>query len=292
MSKFLDRVKGGELLVSDGATGTYLQEHGLPPGGCPEEFNWSHPNVVQGMAAEYFAAGSDLVLTNSFGGSRYRLKEYGLGDRVVELNRLAADHARTVAPVEGFVLGSIGPTGVLLEPNGPATEEEMFSAFCEQVKGLSEGGVDGFCIETMFDLAEMNLAIRAVKDRTSLPVVATMVFDKGPKGYFTMMGLRPGRVAEELAGVGADVIGSNCGLAIGHMVEIVTAMRAASVLPILTHVNAGIPEIKKTAIVYPDSPEFMAEEMVNIIEAGANIVGGCCGTSPEYIRAFARRYKS
>ena len=152
MKKFLDRVRTGEVLVSDGATGTYLQVHGLEPGGCPEEFNLSHPEIVRQMASDYFEAGSDLVLTNSFGGSAYRLKEYGLNGRVEEVNRLAAEHARSVAPNGRYVLGSIGPVGVLLEPNGPATEKEVFDAFCEQVRGLSAGGVDGFCVETMFDL--------------------------------------------------------------------------------------------------------------------------------------------
>ena len=291
MRNFLDRVQAGELLVSDGATGTYLQDHGLEPGGCPEEFNLSQPDVVRQMAADYFAAGADLVLTNSFGGSGYRLREYGFGDRVEEVNRLAAEHARAVAPEDRIVLGSIGPAGVLLEPNGPATQKEMFDAFCRQVRGLTAGGVDGFCIETMFDLGEVSLAVRAVKDTTSLPVVATMVFDKGPKGYFTMMGQRPAQVAEGLAQAGADIIGSNCGLPIGHMVEIIAAMRSASALPILTHVNAGMPKIDKTDIVYPDSAEFMAEEMERVVGAGASVVGGCCGTSPDYIRAFVRRLK-
>lgn len=291
MKRFLDRVRTGEVLVSDGATGTYLQVHGLEPGGCPEEFNLSHPEIVRQMASDYFEAGSDLVLTNSFGGSAYRLKEYGLNGRVEELNRLAAEHARSVAPNGRYVLGSIGPVGVLLEPNGPATEKEVFEAFCEQVRGLSAGGVDGFCVETMFDLGEVTLAIRAVKETTPLPIVATMVFDKGPKGYFTMMGQRPAQAAEELERVGADVIGSNCGLPIGHMTEIVRSMRSASDLPILTHVNAGIPKIERTTIVYPDSAEFMASEMENIVDAGARVVGGCCGTTPAYIRAIVRRLK-
>ena len=288
---FLDRVRTGEVLVSDGATGTYLQLHGLEPGGCPEEFNLSHPEIVRQMALDYFEAGSDLVLTNSFGGSAYRLKEYGLNGRVEEVNRLAAEHARSVARNGRYVLGSIGPVGVLLEPNGPATQKEVFEAFCAQARGLSAGGVDGFCVETMFDLGEASLAIRAVKKTTSLPVVATMVFDKGPKGYFTMMGQRPAQAAEQLERAGADIIGSNCGLAIGHMTEIVRAMRSASTLPILTHVNAGIPKIEKTIIVYPDSAEFMAGEMENIVDAGATVIGGCCGTTPAYIRAIVRRLK-
>lgn len=291
MSALLERVRAEQLLISDGATGTYLQRHGLEPGGCPEEFNLSRPEVVRQMASEYFDAGSDVVLTNSFGGTWYRLKEYGFGDCVKEFNRLAAEHARAVVPAGRFVLGSIGPSGVFLEPNGSTTEEEMYGAFCEQVRGLASGGVDGFCIETMFDMGEISLAIRAVKEMTSLPVIATMVFDKGPKGYFTMMGQRPAQVAEDLTEKGADIVGSNCGLGIGHMVEIITEMCSATDRPILTHVNAGMPMIKKTDIVYPDTPDYMAEQMKKIVDAGANIVGGCCGTTPDHIRAFVGRLK-
>lgn len=285
MSDLLNRINAGEILVSDGATGTYLQSNGLEPGGCPEEFNESHSEVVRQMAANYFAAGSDMVETNSFGGSRYMLAKYDHGDRVFDFNRLAGQHARAAAPEGHFVLGSIGPTGEFLEPNGTATEEEMYEVFAEQAKGLAAGGVDAFCIETMSDYAETALAIRAAKV-TGLPVIATMTFDKGPRGYFTMMGITPAGAAEQLSEAGADIVGSNCGIAIEQMVEIIRAMRQATDKPILTHVNAGIPKIEKGEIVYPHSPEHMAARIPDLIEAGANIVGGCCGTGPEHLQAF------
>lgn len=288
MSKFLERIASGEALVSDGATGTYLQANGLEPGGCPEEFNRSHPEVVQRMAKEYFDAGSDMVETNSFGGSLYMLKKYDYGDEVFEFNRLGAQHARSAAPDGRFVLGSIGPTGEFLEPNGTATEDEMYEIFVEQARGLAAGGVDAFCIETMSDYGEISLAIRAAKEATGLPVVATMTFDKGPRGYFTMMGITPKSAAEQLTEAGADVVGTNCGLAIDHMIEIVAAMREATDRPILTHVNAGIPKIVDNEIVYPDTPEHMACEMLKVIEAGANVIGGCCGTGPDHVRAFVK----
>lgn len=288
MSNFLQRIAEGRILLSDGATGTYLQAHGLEAGGCPELMNATHPDVLRGMSAEYFEAGSDMVETNSFGGSRYMLKKYDLGDRVEELNRLAAEHARSAAPEGRFVLGSIGPTGEFLVPNGAATEEEMYEVFAEQARGLAAGGVDAFCIETMSDYGEIALAIRAAKETTGLPVVATMTFDKGPRGYFTMMGITPEAAAEKLAEAGADVVGSNCGLPIESMIEIIGRMRAATDRPILTHVNAGIPKIERGEIVYPDTPEHMAELMPRLVEAGANIVGGCCGTGPEHVRAFAK----
>ena len=286
-SEFLDRINSGAILLSDGATGTYLQENGLEPGGCPEIFNVDRPEVVKQMALAYFDAGADIVETNSFGGSRYMLKKYGCGDRVEELNRRGAEAARSVAPSGGFVVGSIGPTGEFLKPSGTATEEELFAAFAEQARGLAAGGVDGFCIETMSDLGETILAIRAAKEVAGLPVLATLVFDKGPRGFFTMMGVTPAQAAAKLTEAGADVVGSNCGLAIEQMIEIVTAMRAATEKPIVAQVNAGIPKIEGGRIVYPDTAEHMAPQYPRLVEAGATIVGGCCGTGPAHISAIA-----
>jgi len=286
MSDFLEQIQQGRVLISDGATGTYLQQHGLEAGGCPEVLNADAPEVVRGMAAAYFEAGSQMVETNSFGGSRYMLAKYGFGERVEELNRLGAELARSVASPGCCVLGSIGPTGEFLEPNGTATEAEMYDVFAEQARGLAAGGVDAFCVETMSDLAECTLAIRAAKEVSGLPVVATMTFDKGPRGFFTMMGITPAGAAEQLAAAGADLVGSNCGIAIEHMIEIITDMRAATGTPILTHINAGIPRIESGQIVYPDTPEMMAECIPRVVAAGANIVGGCCGTSAEHVRAF------
>ena len=293
MSAFLDRIARGDVLISDGATGTYLQQNGLEPGGCPEEFNSDHPEVIRGMAEAYFSAGSDMVETNSFGGSRYMLAKYGHGERVEELNRLAGELARSVAPEGSFVLGSIGPTGeILAEKGGTADSDEMYGVFQEQARGLAAGGVDAVCIETMSDVTgELSLAIRAVKDSTDLPVVATLCFDRGPRGLFTMMGDTPQSAAEALTEAGADVVGSNCGIAIGDMIDVIGAMRQATDRPILTHVNAGIPRIEAGEIVYPDSPDFIAEQMERVVAAGANVIGGCCGTGPENVRAFVSRLR-
>jgi len=292
MSKLLERLAAGEILISDGATGTYLQQNGLEPGGCPEEFNDSHPDVVRQMAANYFDAGSDMVETNSFGGSRYMLKKYDHGERVEEFNRKGAELAREAAPEGRFVLGSIGPTGEFLEPNGTATEDEMLEVFSEQARGLAAGSVDAFCIETMSDMAEISLAIRAAKETTGLPVIATLTYDRGPRGYFTMMGITPENGAAQLAEAGADVVGSNCGIAIEDMIEIIRKMRSATDRPILTHVNAGIPKIENGEIVYPDTPDHMAGQMPQLVEAGANVVGGCCGTGPGHVSAFVRALRS
>jgi 5-methyltetrahydrofolate--homocysteine methyltransferase len=283
----LERLARGELLVSDGATGTYLQAHGLEPGGCPEEFNASHPDVVAGMARAYFEAGSDMVLTNSFGGNRFMLKKYGYGDSVPEFNRLAAQHARSVAPPGRYVIGSVGPTGEFLEPVGPVSEAEMLDAFVEQITALEEGGADGVAIETQTSLEEARLAIRAAKENTRLVVMATMVFDKGPRGFFTMMGVTPPQAAVELRKAGADVVGSNCGNGIDKMVEVARQMRQATDGYLLIHSNAGIPAMKSGQVIYPETPEYMAPRFKLLAELGVNIIGGCCGTGPEHIRALA-----
>ena len=288
----LGRLERGEMLVSDGATGTFLQQHGLEPGGCPEEFNASRPEVVREMARRYFEAGSDMALTNSFGGSVFMLRKYGYGERVAEFNRLAAEHARSQAPAGRFVVGSVGPTGEFLEPLGPVSEGAMYDAFAEQVKALEAGGADGVVVETMTAVEEAALAVRAARENTSLVVMATMVFDKGPRGFFTMMGVTPERAVHAMEDAGAQVVGSNCGNGIDNMVEIARRMRAETSGFLLIHSNAGIPRYmtgdgRGGEIVYPESPEYMAERFKALAGLGVNIIGGCCGTGPEHIRALA-----
>ena len=283
----VERLRRGDLLISDGATGTFLQQHGLEPGGCPEELNSSQPEVVREMARQYFEAGSDFVLTNSFGGSVYMQRKYGYGERVVEFNRLAAEHARSQAPEGRFVVGSVGPTGEFLEPLGPVSERDMYDAFTEQVKALEEGGADGVVIETMTAVEEAGIAVRAAREHTSLVVMATMVFDKGPRGFFTMMGVTPEQAVRAMQDAGAHVVGSNCGNGIDNMVEIARRMRAETDGFLLIHSNAGIPAMREGQIIYPESPEYMAERFQELTEIGVNIIGGCCGTGPEHIRALA-----
>ena len=283
----LQRLERGDLLISDGATGTFLQQHGLEPGGCPEEFNASRPEVVREMTRQYFEAGSDMALTNSFGGSVFMQKKYGYGERVAEFNRLAAEHARSQAPDGRFVVGSVGPTGEFLEPLGPVSEAEMYDAFVEQVKALEEGGADGVVVETMTAIEEAALAVRAARENTSLVVMATMVFDKGPRGFFTMMGVTPEQAVHTMTDAGAHVVGSNCGNGIDNMVDIARRMRAETEGFLLIHSNAGIPAMRDGQIIYPESPEYMAERFRELADIGVNIVGGCCGTGPDHIRALA-----
>ena len=287
-SPFLARVGSGDVLISDGATGTYLQQHGLAPGACPEALNVTAPETVRRMSAVYFAAGSDLVLTNSFGGNVFRLQQYRLGHRVRELNRLAALHARSLAPPGGLVIGSIGPTGKFLEPLGDLSVEEMAGAFAEQARALEEGGVDGILIETMAALDEATLAVRMAREQTNCPVLATLVFGKGRRGWATTMGVTPERAVKELVDAGAAIVGANCGNGSGPMVELARVLRALTDAPLLIQPNAGIPELRDGKVVYPETPEMMAPFFLEMKQIGINILGGCCGTTPEHIRVLSR----
>lgn len=290
-AELLCRLKRGETIVSDGATGTYLQSRGLGDGD-PEEWNATRPDVVREMARDYFDAGSDLVLTNTFGGTRVRQRHYGFEDRVREFNRLAAEHARSQAPNGRFVVGSVGPTGeVLNDPlkDDPIGESDLYDAFAEQITALADGGVDAINIETMIDVEEAKIAIRAARENTDLVVFSTMFFDKGPRGFFTMMGTPPDVAMRELVAAGADVVGANCGNGVDVMLELARQLRAATDAPLLVHSNAGIPVAKGGEVVYPESPEYMAPRLKTMVdEAGVNIVGGCCGTGPAHIRALVR----
>jgi 5-methyltetrahydrofolate--homocysteine methyltransferase len=288
VSGILNRLKAGEVLISDGGTGTYLQGKGLRQGDPPEAWNLSYPDLIQGMAADYFAAGSDAVETNSFGCNPFVLEKHGLGERLEELNRLAAAHARKAAPPGCFVIGSVGPTGELLEPIGAVSVEAMYEGFVRQVKALADGGADAICAETMTSLEEACLAVKAAKAYTSLPVMATMTFDRGPRGNATMMGVTPEDAVRGLLEAGADVIGSNCGNGVLYMVEIAAQMRKVTDAPILIHANAGIPSVQGGKTVFPETPDWMAPHYRALVDAGAGLVGGCCGTTPDHIRAIAR----
>ena len=288
----LQRLADGKPLISDGAGGTYLQSKGLEPGGSPEEMNASAPETIREMATAYFDAGSDMVLTASFGGSRFMLEKYGLGGRVAELNRLAAHHARSVTPEGGFVVGSVGPTGEILESNGGEVgEEEVLDAFVEQVIALEAGGADAVAVETMISAQEAVLAIQAATENTDLVVFGTMMFDKGPRGWFSMMGDTPESAVKAMRDAGADVVGANCGNGVEKMIELAAEIRDSADGYVLIHSNAGIPAIRKGQIVYPETPEYMAGHFSTMADRGVNIVGGCCGTTPDHIRALSNRLR-
>jgi len=293
LSSLLERLAAGEILISDGAMGTFLQAKGLQPGECPESWCASHPDAVKSIAQAYVDAGSDIVETNSFGGTSYKLKEFGLGDKVVEFNKAAAKLAKEAMGDAGYVAASVGPTGQIVEDEGGnVTEEDLYNSFKEQVVALAEGGADALCIETMSSVTEAVQAIKAAKENTSLPVICTFTFEPGARGFRTMMGIDPEKAAKAAVEAGADVIGANCGNGIANMIEITRQMREAEPnAPILIHANAGMPVFEDGKTVFKDTPEDMAGRVKELIAAGANIIGGCCGTNPMHIGAMAKAAK-
>lgn len=283
MGKIIEQIKQGKILVSDGAWGTFLQEKGLNTGECPEEWNLTHPDEVFDIARSYIDSGADMIETNSFGGTKYKLEKFGLENKVFELNKAAAEISRKAAGNK-FVLGSVGPTGKILMM-GEVSEEELYEAFAEQCKGLAAGGADAIMIETMTDLDEARLAIRAAKDNTGCEVFCTMTFEKTVDGEFrSMMGVAPTDMVNTLIDAGAELIGANCGNGIEDMIGIVEEIRKANPeIPVLVHANAGMPIYQDGQTVFPETPEEMATLVPKIIEAGANVIGGCCGTTPGHI---------
>jgi 5-methyltetrahydrofolate--homocysteine methyltransferase len=274
------------LLVAYGARGTALQEADLPPGGCPEIWNLERPETIEAILADYLDAGAEILQTNTFGGSPARLGVHGLQDRCAEINRAAAGMARAVAGTGALVAGSIGPSGHLLAPLGPLGADEALDGFRLQADALAEGGVDTLIIETMTDLQEASLAVKAAAS-TGLPVIACMTFELTPRGIFTVFGASPESAASELEAAGARLLGTNCGTGPTTMVEMVRALRSTTSLPLIARPNAGIPVIKGLRIDYPETPEKMAAHVAPLVQAGASIVGGCCGTTTDKVRAMA-----
>jgi len=283
MGNIVEALAAKKILVSDGAWGTMLQSFGLKTGECPELLNEINPEIVLKVAKSYVLAGSDIIETNSFGGSKVKLQHFNLQDKCFELNKKAAEISRQAAG-DSLVIGSVGPTGKFISM-GEISEDEMYESFYTQMKGLVSGGVDGICIETFYDLDEAKVAIHAAKEFKNIDVITTFTFDRTPDGnYFSIMGVDPQTMASMLIDLHVDIIGTNCGNGFGNMVDIVGEIRKiSSDVPVLVHANAGIPELIDNRIVYNETPEFVGEVAVRIINAGANIIGGCCGTTPEHI---------
>jgi len=287
-----DLIKKRAVLF-DGGLGTELMRYGLPLGTCPETWNVERPDIVQRIHASYFEAGSDVVSTNSFGGNGIKLAAHGLEGRVRELNSAAARVARRAAPAGKFVAGSMGPTGKFLQPQGEFTESEFEEAYGEQAGALAEGGVDLLIIETQYDLKEALAALRgAGRAAPSLPVFVTLTFNKFPRGYFTLMGNTVALSVEALEREGTRAVGANCTLNSEDMVGLVRAFREATKLPVIAQANAGKPALSGDGQVsYSQGLEDYVRFVPEMLKAGANVIGGCCGTDPAYIRRMAEFIK-
>lgn len=287
MNDFLDRINGGRIFVADGAMGTMLFQRGLKPGDCPEALNLSNPEILREVAALYLEAGADIIQTNSFGGSPLKLAAYNLADKADEINRRAVENVKAAVKGKAMIYGSCGPSGRILKPYGDAEPDEVYDSFRIQAKALIEAGVDMICVETMTDLNEAQLAIKAARDISAeLPIMASMTFDPTPGGFFTIMGVDIKAAAEGLAEAGANIIGSNCGNGIENMIKIAAEFKAVTDMPLIIQSNAGLPRMEGTTPVYDESPEFMAEKARELVDLGVSVIGGCCGTTPEHIQAI------
>ena len=285
----LERLRSGDRLVSDGAMGTLLMEAGLQPGEAPEAMVLRAPDAVRGVAEAYLLAGADIVHTNTFGASSLKLAEVGLEDRAAEISRRAVELARDAVGESAYVSVSVGPCGRMLEPYGDTDEDTVFRSFLEQIEVARDAGADLVTVETMIDPREAVQAVRAAKHvADTLPVLVTLTFDLTPVGFRTVMGTSVAQAAEAVAGAGADVVGSNCGNGVEVMVEVARALRAATKAPLLIQANAGVPEIRDGAVFYPESAADFAAATPALLDAGVSIIGGCCGTTPEHIRAVKR----
>jgi len=285
----LERIKKGEILVGDGAMGTMLFQKGLKQGEPPESICLKNPEILKEIAKVYFDAGADIIETNTFGGSPLKLADYGLQDKTEEINKIAVERVRKIVGKKAYISGSVGPSGKMLKPFGEIDPEDIYQSFRRQIKVLIESGIDIICIETMIDLNEAILALKATRSISKeIPIITTMTFNETPRGFFTIMGNDIKTVSEKLEENGADIIGSNCGNGIENMIKIAREFKKFSKLPIIIQSNAGLPELKNGKIFYSETPEFFAEKTTDLIDAGVSIIGGCCGTTPEHIRAIRK----
>lgn len=290
MSKLTDFLAGPGILVADGATGTQLQKAGLKPGDSPERWNLENPEAIRALHRGYIEAGANVVLTNTFGGARFRLARHGLEGQAREINAAAARLAREAAGDSVFVFGDIGPSGELLKPLGKLTYEEAVAGFAEQAGGLLAGGVDAILIETMSDINEAKAAVEGARQASdSIPLLVTFSFDAHGR---TMMGTRPEKVAKEIWALGVTAMGANCGRTLTETLTAIEQMRAAAPEAVLmAKPNAGLPRASGGDMVYDVTPDVMAEYARKFAAQKVKIFGGCCGSAPEHIRAIAEALK-
>ncbi len=283
----IEDLVAGRPVLTDGAWGTQFHALGLPPGQLPDFWNLTHPDRVEAVARSYVDAGSRVILTNTFQANRFALRD--AAPDVAAVNRAGAELSRRAAGEQALVFASIGPTNTMLVA-GDVDEGELREAFTEQAAALADGGADAIVIETMSDVNEAVIALEAART-TGLPVVACMTFDTGRNRDRTMTGATPQQAAEALAEAGADVVGANCGCGIEAVAPICEALRAATGLPVWIKANAGLPDLVDGEVVYEMSPEQYADHADGLLAEGADFIGGCCGTTPEFVAVMARRWR-
>jgi 5-methyltetrahydrofolate--homocysteine methyltransferase len=288
----LKKIIKEEIFLLDGAMGTELISSGLPQGHCPEGWNEENPEAIARIHQAYFEAGSRAVLTNSFGGNAIKLAAYSLQNKTYELNFKAATIARSTCPEGRYVGGSVGPTGKFLKPMGELSQDQLEQAFIPQIKGLVDGGVDFLLIETQYDLREALVALGVARRETSLPVLVTMTFNLTRRGYFTLMGNNPKEFVRVMEENQVEALGANCTLNSREMVSLIEEMHFLTRRPLIAQANAGKPEVQPDGKVkYSQGIDEYVSYLPRLIAAGTRIIGGCCGTSPEYIKKMAEAIK-
>jgi len=287
MEDFRTRLGRGDAILADGAIGSLLMARGLARGAAPESFNLSQPQLLEEIARLYLDAGAEIIQTNTFGASPLKLASYALADKTTAINQSAVAAVRRAVGERAYVSASCGPSGRILKPFGDTEAEEMYVSFRTQMQAVIGAGADIVCIETMSDINEARLAVRAARSvSTTIPLMATMTFEATPRGFFTIMGVSIAAACSELEKAGADLIGSNCGNGSLQMIAIAIEFNKFSKLPLVIQANAGVPELRQGRVHYPETPEMMAEMSKELLAAGVAVLGGCCGTTPDHIRAM------
>ncbi|MFH1867653.1 MAG: homocysteine S-methyltransferase family protein [Candidatus Omnitrophota bacterium] len=284
MKDLIERLKE-ERLVCDGAIGTILMSSGMPEGASPDDWGAKNKKVMASIYKSYIDAGADMITTNTFGANSIKLKKYNIEKKAQSINKIAVEAAKESAGDKAYVLGDIGPTGEYMKPVGNIEPAQMLECFAEQVVVLNEAGVDAIILETMSDMEELKQAIMAVKGNTKLPLIASMTFQKTQgKGFRTTSGVSIPQFVNEALLAGCDVIGTNCNLTIADIIGLIAELRTLSTAFLIAQPNAGMPKLVDGKAVYDESPDEFAKYIPELIEAGANIIGGCCGTTPQHIR--------
>jgi 5-methyltetrahydrofolate--homocysteine methyltransferase len=289
MEKILERLRRREVIVGDGAVGTLLMHRVLNYCDPPEAYNITRPNLLEEIASMYLEAGAEIITTNSLGASPLRLRQFCLEEQTETINQNAVMAVRRAVGDRAYISASVGPSGCVLKPLGKTDPDEVLASFSRQISALLSASADLICIETMTDIAEATLALQAVRSlNPSIPVMATMTFSKSPRGYYTFMGTSVPEAVTALEKAGADIIGSNCGEGSDNMLAIAREFCRYSHVPVAIQSNAGLPSATNEGVVYPETPEFMAARAAEMVRLGVQVIGGCCGTTPEHIRAIRK----